>query len=101
MLLHLPVLTRVRPSPLPADSSASLSALPQPLSMPGSPQGSFLSPILAPEAAREALGAELMLQHLGREQSVLLHGNAGFVYSFCPSGSKEMQNNQSQLLITL
>lgn len=69
MLLHLPVLTRVHPSLLPAGSCVFLSSAPQLLLVPRSPQGSFLSPILVPEAAREALQAELMLQHLGREHS--------------------------------
>jgi len=96
MLLHLPVPTRVRPSPPPAGSCAFLSAVPQPLLAPRSPQGSFLSPILVPEAVREALQVELKLQHLGKDHS----------YSYCMAlcvlsilfalpGSMEMQKNRS------
>lgn len=95
---HLPVLTRVCSSPLPAGSCASLSVVPRPLLVLWSPQGPVLSPVLVPEAAREALQAELMLQHLGREHNY--RTTVCFVCSFTPPSRMEMQNNHSYFLFS-
>lgn len=59
------------PTLLPPGSGASPCPAPRALWELSSPQGWFLSPapVLAPEAGREASLAELVLQHLGREQS--------------------------------
>lgn len=96
MLLHLLVLTRVPPTPLPGSSCASLSSAPQPLLMPGFPRGSFLSLVLVPEAVRETLQVGLELQHLGREHSYS-HCMITRALSilFALPGSMEMQSNHN------